>query len=158
MKAGIANFILNAVLDLVLRGPLGVAGIALSTSITLAILCGVYAWAANRRWGLVSARRAPWKPAALSLTSAGVIGAASLLVVEITGPYTSRLVQLCAIACIGGLGLLAQWGVMTVGAVYGTGADMLDIPGLRRTRMVLRRAADGQPVVASAGRRAAEGR
>ncbi len=158
MKVGIANCILNAVLDLVLRGPLGVAGIALSTSVTLAILCGVYAWAANRRWGLGPARRAVLKPAALSLTSAVVIGAASLLVVGITGPYTSRLVQLCAIACIGGLGLLAQWGVMAVGAVYGTGADMLDIPGLRRMRMLLRHAAKGQPVVASARRGAAEGR
>jgi hypothetical protein len=135
-----------------------VAGIALSTSITLAILCGVYAWGANRRWGLGLVGRAVWKPAVLSLTSAGAIAAASSLVVAMTGPYTSRLVQLCAIACIGSLCLIVQWGVMTVGAVYGTGADMLDIPGLRRVRMVLGHAADGQPQVASAGRGAAESR
>jgi putative peptidoglycan lipid II flippase len=158
MKVGIANCILNAVLDFVLRGPLGLAGIALSTSITLTVLCGVYAWAAKRRWGLGSASRTVWKPAALSFVSAGVIGAVSLLVLGITGPYTSAPVQLAAIGCIGGLGLLAQWGVMTVGAVYGIGADGVDIPGLKRMRMLLRHAADGQSAVATAGRRAAEGR
>lgn len=139
MKVGIANCVLNSVLDYLLRGPLGVAGIALSTTLTLAILCVVYVWAANRRWGLGSTIRAVWKPAAISLGSAGAIGAVSFVIVEATGPYGSRPVELLAILCIAAFGLLAQWAIVTVAAAYGSGADMLDIPGLARVRLLLGR-------------------
>ena len=80
---------------------LGVAGITLSTSITLTILCGVYWWGANRRWGLTSAVAVAWKPTVLSFASAAAIGCASFLAVTLTGPYESRPMELGAIVCIG---------------------------------------------------------
>lgn len=151
MKVGIANCVLNAVLDWALRGPLGVGGIALSTSLTLAILCAVYAWAANRRWGLGAAGRAVWGPAALFLSSAGAIGVASYLVLTATGPYGSRWLELLAITSIGGVALLCYWAVVTVGAAFGTGGNSLQLPGVARARMLLGRAAGAQPPLTSAG-------
>jgi putative peptidoglycan lipid II flippase len=56
MKVAIANGTLNAVLDLILRGPLGVAGIALSTTVTYNILAAAYFWEARRRWGSLQLR------------------------------------------------------------------------------------------------------
>jgi putative peptidoglycan lipid II flippase len=51
MKVGIANVILNVALNWALRPSLGVVGIALSTTITLTILAGVYIAGMRRRWG-----------------------------------------------------------------------------------------------------------
>lgn len=139
MKVGIANCVLNGLLDYALRGPLGVAGIALSTTLTLTILCGVYFWAADVRWGLGAAARVVWKPATISIASACVIAALSLMIVNVTGPYESRPMQLLAIVCIGTFGFLAQWTALAVGAAYGSGADILGIPGLGRVRLLLGR-------------------
>lgn len=147
MKVGIANCILNGVLDWALRGPLGVAGIALSTSITLTILCGVYWWGANRRWGLTSAVAVAWKPTALSFASAAAIGCASFLAVTLTGPYESRPMELGAIVCIGGIGLLVHWGVVAIGEVYGGGTDVVAIPGVKFLRLMLRGSVDGPATV-----------
>jgi putative peptidoglycan lipid II flippase len=55
MKIGIANVGLNVVLNWVLRPVLGVAGIALSTTITLTILGGVYIAGVRKRWGGLAA-------------------------------------------------------------------------------------------------------
>jgi len=56
LKVGLANCVLNAGTDLVFRGPFGVAGIALSTSFTLALLCVLYVRGARRRWGTLALR------------------------------------------------------------------------------------------------------
>src|SRR5690348_807155 len=80
MKVGIANCLLNAVLDVILRGPLGVAGIALGTTLTLAILCVVYAWQARRRWGSLHLGAAV-RPLVLSLTSSVAIAGCAALIV-----------------------------------------------------------------------------
>lgn len=50
LVTGLINFALNVILDYVLRTPLGVAGLALSTSVTYtAVLC-IYVAATRRRW------------------------------------------------------------------------------------------------------------
>ncbi len=50
LMTGLINFALNAILDFVLRTPLGVAGIALATSVTYTTVLGVYILGTRRRW------------------------------------------------------------------------------------------------------------
>jgi putative peptidoglycan lipid II flippase len=50
LMTGLLNFALNAVLDYALRGSLGVAGIALSTSVTYTTVLAVFIVATRRRW------------------------------------------------------------------------------------------------------------
>jgi len=50
LMTGVINFALNGILDYVLRTPLGVAGIALSTSMTYTVVLVIYATATRRRW------------------------------------------------------------------------------------------------------------
>jgi putative peptidoglycan lipid II flippase len=56
MKIALANVVLNTVLDLALRGPYGVGGIAASTALTYTILCAAYFMEAHRRWGSIDLR------------------------------------------------------------------------------------------------------
>ncbi|HLY48997.1 MAG TPA: lipid II flippase MurJ [Solirubrobacteraceae bacterium] len=89
LKVGIANCTLNAALDLALRGPLGVTGIAASTTITLTFLCGVYVWKAQRRWGeigLAHFRTA----AAIATVSCGLIVGAGAALTRVLPAGTSR--------------------------------------------------------------------
>lgn len=51
MKIALANVCLNVALNFALRPFLGVAGLALSTTLTYTILCSVYAAVARRRFG-----------------------------------------------------------------------------------------------------------
>ena len=73
VKIAIANLVINVALNAAFRGPLGVAGIALSTAVTLTVLCVVYVVAARRRWGSLGLRAAR-RPLALSLLTAVVVG------------------------------------------------------------------------------------
>lgn len=68
MKVAFANAVLNASLDLALRGPFGLAGIAASTAFTYGILCAAYFYEAHRRWGSLGLRTA-LRPAAVSSAS-----------------------------------------------------------------------------------------
>jgi putative peptidoglycan lipid II flippase len=63
MCIAFANIGLNFGLNLVFRPSLGVAGIALATTLTTTVLCGVYAVEARRRFGALGLR--PVIPAAL---------------------------------------------------------------------------------------------
>jgi putative peptidoglycan lipid II flippase len=90
MKVGIANFVLNAGLNAALRGPLGVSGIALSTSVTVSVLACVFAREAHRRWPSFGVR-GTFTPLVLSVctgTAAAVIGLTAL---RVAGAHTSRL-------------------------------------------------------------------
>jgi putative peptidoglycan lipid II flippase len=111
LKVGIANCVLNAALDVALRGPLGVVGIAASTSVTLVILCLVYAREARRRWGPLGLGRALRGPLCVSLGLCVAIAAVGELVIHTLPAAHSRLQALAAGAA------LAAVAVAVTGAV-----------------------------------------
>jgi putative peptidoglycan lipid II flippase len=122
MKVGIANFILNAVLDVALRGPFGVAGIALSTSVTVTVLACVFVREARRRWPSF-AIRGTFTPLVISIctgTASAIIGLTAL---RVAGAHTSRLGAAALVVSVGatslvihGMALLWVRGSVTPGA------------------------------------------
>lgn len=115
MKVGIANCLINAVLDVTLRAPLGVAGIALSTSLTYTILCGIYVWRARSRWGTLHIKAIAPRLAALSaVSSAGIVAAAAVIVWAIY-PAGSRVGELAVMASVAAAGAVIHGAVMTLG-------------------------------------------
>jgi hypothetical protein len=97
MKVGIANFVLNAALDLVLRHPFGVAGLALSTSATLTVLAFVFAWEARRRWPAfgIAATSTPLVVSVCTGAAAAIIGVAALRLFD---AHASRLGDAAVVA------------------------------------------------------------
>jgi putative peptidoglycan lipid II flippase len=82
MKIACANVLLNVVLNLAFRPVFGVAGIALSTSLTYVILVAVYARAATKRWGALTpgvTRATIARSGAWALAVGGVAATAALL-------------------------------------------------------------------------------
>jgi peptidoglycan biosynthesis protein MviN/MurJ (putative lipid II flippase) len=134
MTIGIFNFFLNAALDFVLRGPLGVTGIALSTTLTSVLLCGAYVWQAVRRWGSLGLR-AELRPALVALTSclSIVLSLHAMLGAEAT-PVT-RIQALAAVATALIIGLLVHGSLMLasrspIGPLLpAAGERMLAMPG-----------------------------
>jgi putative peptidoglycan lipid II flippase len=80
MKIAIANVVLNVILNLALRPSLGVSGIALSTTLTLSLLCAVYMGVAQRRWHVfdMDRLRAPLIRATISTVGIAAVGGAVL--------------------------------------------------------------------------------
>ena len=111
LKVGIANCVLNAALDLALRGPLGVTGIAASTAITMIVLCGVYIREARKRWGPLGFARARL-PALRSGVSCTLIAGLCLLVQHILPAGSSRLGALAGTTVLGAVALLVQGPVL----------------------------------------------
>jgi putative peptidoglycan lipid II flippase len=114
MKLGFLNVTLNLGLNLVFRPLFGVAGIALSTSLTYAIINVAQASAARRRWG-------SFLPKSGMTSVAGVIGAvvlasaaAELLLLQLPSTDT-RLEAVPVIAAVGGAGLLTYAAALLVG-------------------------------------------
>jgi putative peptidoglycan lipid II flippase len=139
MLVGIANFLLNAILDVLLRGPLGVNGIALSTTLTLTLLCGVFAWEARRRWGSLGFHRSLSTPLLVSACSCAVIALTSTLAVRIASPESSRLQAVAVVVVAASVGLVVHATALTIGrAPIRTALPMLPtLPGaafLRRRR------------------------
>jgi putative peptidoglycan lipid II flippase len=99
LKIALANVVLNVFLNSLLRGPLGLPGIALSTAITLTVLCGAYVAAAHRRWGDLGLRRAA-RPTALAVCSASIVAVAGSFAVEELAPIT-RAENLLVVAGVG---------------------------------------------------------
>jgi len=105
LMTGVVNFALNAILDITLRTPLGVAGIALSTSLTYTTVLVIYAAATRRRWPGV---KVPFSgPASVrSGLAAGVMTVVSIALTSAFSGGASRvqlaaeitLVSLCALA------------------------------------------------------------
>lgn len=87
MKVGIANVVVNAVLNVLLRDAWGIAGIAASTSATLTVLLAVYARAAHKRWGRYAEGAGP---AALRViaSSAVLVGTVAALLDVLPAPLT----------------------------------------------------------------------
>lgn len=106
MKVGIVNCALNALLDLALRFPFGITGIAVSTAITMIVLCGVYVREARKRWGRLGFTRAR-RLASRSAASCVLIAAASLLLRQILHSG-SRWSALLAVSALGVVALLVQ--------------------------------------------------
>jgi putative peptidoglycan lipid II flippase len=117
MIIGIANCIINAAFDLALRGPLGVAGIALSTSVTLTILCVAYAEEARRRWGMFDLKGLG-RPALASGISCLVICLAVVLLVHPGGAPATRLGDGLFVAAILAGAFALHAGVLVVARVW----------------------------------------
>jgi putative peptidoglycan lipid II flippase len=113
MKVGIANCVINALLDVALRGPLGVTGIALSTTVTLSVLCAIYVWQAQVRWGPLGLGSALRKPATVSAVSCAAIAFWALGSSQVA-TSGSRWVELAAICGIGAVGVAVHFGAVTL--------------------------------------------
>ena len=75
MKLGIANVLLNVGLNLALRPVLGIAGIALSTTLTFMLLVGVSALVAQRRWRAIDIAELRDVGARAAISTAAIAGA-----------------------------------------------------------------------------------
>lgn len=122
MKVALANAVLNASLDVALRVPFGLAGIAASTALTYAILCAVYFFEARRRWGALGLRAA-LRPAAVSGASCVAIVACCVPLFGLSHLGHSRAEQ------IGVVGLVLAIAVIIHG-LFLTLARVVDVPGL----------------------------
>jgi putative peptidoglycan lipid II flippase len=112
MKIAIANVVINLALNLVLREVLGVAGIALSTTITYSVLVTVYAVVAYRRWGayfLGSVRRELLQVGVAALAVGGVTAATLQLVTP-----TSRIEDAVVISAVGAAAIAIQMALRAV--------------------------------------------
>lgn len=115
LKIGIANCVINAILDLLLRGPLGVTGIALSTALTLTTLCGVYVMTAHRRWGPLNLGSVAGRPAMVSAVSCVAIAGLSLFGAHLAAGDGSRWAQLAILLAVG----LAAMGIHVTSVLLG---------------------------------------
>ena len=125
MLVGVANFVLNLTLNVVLRGPLGVSGIALSTTITLTVLCVLLVAQAQRLWGTLRLREAV-PILRLSMTSCVFIGATSMLVQQLGPTQASRsqaaaMILIARIAALIVHSLALFLGRSTISAVLASG-------------------------------------
>jgi putative peptidoglycan lipid II flippase len=114
LKVACANVVLNVVLNFALRSVLGVAGIALSTSVTYTILLGVYVIGATRRWGSLMEGRLL---ATLGRTLASAVllaGAATLLLAGFSAEH-SRVAALTSIVVVGTVGVAIQFVLLIAG-------------------------------------------
>jgi len=99
MKIACGNVLLNVGLNFALRPWLGVAGIALSTSLTFTVLVAVYAVVARRRWGpMLSAETRAAIARAAGATAAMAVVAGLLL--RILPSATSRPGMLFLVAIV----------------------------------------------------------
>lgn len=132
MKVAFANVVLNAVLDIALRGPLRTAGIALSTTVTMTILAAVYVAGARARWGrfdLTPLRR----PLALAIPSSALIAGSSLLIRHGFGAAPGRPANLAMLTGATAAGVAIHAGVLRLGGIpIGT-----VLPSLTRNKPVL---------------------
>jgi putative peptidoglycan lipid II flippase len=98
MLVGMANVLLNVGLNFALRPRLGVGGIALSTTLTLTILCGAYAWTAQHRWGALHISRGvkPLIAGALTVGCVVALGPVAHMVLR----DSSRVVNLVGMSLI----------------------------------------------------------
>ncbi len=115
MQIAFVNVIFNAILDIALRGPLGVPGVALSTSFTMTLLCGGFAVEARRRWGSMGLEQV-WRPLVLAIPSSAAVAAVGLLVVGLAGA-TSRVGNLALVVGVALVGLAIHAAVLKAGGV-----------------------------------------
>jgi peptidoglycan biosynthesis protein MviN/MurJ (putative lipid II flippase) len=127
MKVAVANAVMNGVLDVVLRAPLGVTGIAISTTLTLTVLCLVYLCRAQALWRLADLR-ALRRPAVLSAASClGIIGI-SLVLPNADRTNAPRLDLVLSVAV-----LIAAAGIVHAGLLAAAGESPVLRSALSRT-------------------------
>jgi putative peptidoglycan lipid II flippase len=103
MKVAFGNVVLNVILNIPLRGLLGVGGIALSTTLTYTLVLAVYAGAAHRRWGPLfvgDVRRLVLRGALTTAVTAGAAVAAAWAL-PIAGSRAHTLVVIALVAAAG---------------------------------------------------------
>jgi putative peptidoglycan lipid II flippase len=115
MKIAIANVILNVVLNLALRPVMGVAGIALSTTLTFTILAIVYLLSAHRRWQSFDFDRLRAPLARAAVSGAG-IGTACAAVVGLTNFGGDRAGAVAALLSVGTAAAVVHAGVHLAGS------------------------------------------
>src|SRR5207253_2340697 len=96
MKIAFANVVLNLALDLALRVPLGVAGIALGTTITVSVLGALYLAVACGRWGSLGMRQVG-RPALCATFSLAVMTAGAFAVNAMLPAHAARFTVLAII-------------------------------------------------------------
>jgi putative peptidoglycan lipid II flippase len=133
MKAAFANVGLNIALNFLFRALFGVAGIALSTSLTYTLVLVAYAFSAHRRWGSFYSGR-PWTAAARVAASVAIIAPAAALLLAALPTANSRLDALVVIVVVGSVGLLLHATTLAVGR------DRLALGALSRLRTLTVRA------------------
>jgi len=114
MKIGLANCVLNAALDVLLRGPFGVAGIAFSTTLTLSILAVAYIWRAQSRWGGLQLG-ALVGPAARSLASCAAICIPATMLLGLVARSTPRVTVVLVLLAVAVIAVIAYGATMLIG-------------------------------------------
>lgn len=114
MKIGFANVVLNVGLNFAFRPFLGVAGIALSTSLTYGILNVAQATAARRRWGSILPRSplVPLMRIACALVGATIV---ALALRQLLPSEDSRVWAFIVISVVGVSGLLTYAATLLAG-------------------------------------------
>lgn len=112
MKVAFANVVLNVVLNFAFRGPLGVGGIALSTSLTMSILVLVYLVEVRRRWGgLALEARAL---VARSFVVAAGVALVSVSLLRVLPHAHSRIDAAAALVTVGTAGVMTAFLILLV--------------------------------------------
>jgi putative peptidoglycan lipid II flippase len=117
LKVGLANCALNAVLDVALRGPLGVAGIALSTTVTITLLFCVFIGAARSRWGRLRLWPELRLVFVLSIGAAVAAGVITTTLGTVIAP-TTRLADLATLCGAAAAVIVTQIVIMTAGGAW----------------------------------------
>jgi putative peptidoglycan lipid II flippase len=130
MKVGIANFVINAVLDVIMRQPFGVAGIALSTTLTLTVLCAAYIRQAHRRWGSLGLGTAIG-PLKASVASCLCIYAAGTFILSLASPQGNRVETLGIAVAMAVIALVIHAAIMIVTGTVARAGLSVAIPRLR---------------------------
>jgi putative peptidoglycan lipid II flippase len=114
MLIAVANVALTVGLALALRPSLGLAGIALATSLTFTILCAVYFAVASRRLG---ALKVGWLGGALlrSVVSTALIAAVAWLVLSALPAPEGKLGYILTIGATGGAGIVVHLLILILG-------------------------------------------
>jgi putative peptidoglycan lipid II flippase len=114
MLIGIANLLLNVALNFAFRPIWGVAGIALSTTVTVTLLTLVYALEAHRRWSLFRLR--PYiSRLALSLVATCASGGLALLVRGALPDGSTRATAILVLGAAGGAAVVLYAALSFVG-------------------------------------------
>jgi putative peptidoglycan lipid II flippase len=104
MKIALANVCLNVALNFALRPFMGVAGLALSTTLTYTILCGVYAAAARHRFGPLGL--GPLRAeVTLALVATGLVAVAAVSLLALLPQAETKTQALFNIFAVSGLGI-----------------------------------------------------
>ena len=121
MKIALANVVLNVTLNFPLRHFLGAAGLALSTTVTYTLLCGVYAGLARRRFGRLGAFARAEVATVMAASGLVAVAAASLLaILPEVGTKKQALINIIAVSGSGvGLYCLVLY-TFTKGGVIAT--------------------------------------